>query len=203
MQKVLANVITDLTRVKFDIKVNKCKSMDEIDKSLPTLIIGYNNAKKYIKDFNILKKSYPKQNLWWTFNKNERGVDFQDDIYKFALEAIDNIVDKVEYTYIDYVDCTLDRTKNIIKYLTLSSDYKVAYIDNNNFLYVYSPHFKIVWGFSMGTMMFYGVKPTSIEKIIKKMQNTRWIKNFSKIPIKVKRLIGDKIHNNIILYDYF
>ena len=52
MQKVLANVITDLTRVKFDIKVNKCKSMDEIDKSLPTLIIGYKNAKKYIKDFN-------------------------------------------------------------------------------------------------------------------------------------------------------
>lgn len=203
MQKVLANVITDLTRVKFDIKVNKCKSMDEIDKSLPTLIIGYNNAKKYIKDFNILKKSYSKQNLWWTFNKNERGVDFQDDIYKFALEAIDNIVDKVEYTYIDYVDCTLDKSKKIIRYLTLSSDYKVAYIDNNNFLYVYSPHFKRVWGFSMGTMMFYGIKPTSIEKIIKKMQNTRWIKNFSKIPIKVKRLIGDKIHNNIILYDYF
>ena len=56
MQKVLANVITDLTRIKFDIKVNKCKSMDEIDKSLPTLIIGYKKAKKYIKDFNILKK---------------------------------------------------------------------------------------------------------------------------------------------------
>lgn len=203
MQKVLANVITDLTRVKFDIKVNKCKSMDEINKSLPTLIIGYNNAKKYIKDFNILKKSYPKQNLWWTFNKNERGVDFQDDIYKFALEAIDNIVDKVEYTYIDYVDCTFKKGKKIIKYLTLSSDYKVAYIDNNNFLYIYSPHFKRVWGFSMGTMMFYGVKPKSIEKVINKMQNTRWIKNFSKIPIKVKRLIGDKIHNNIILYDYF
>lgn len=203
MQKVLANVITDLTRVKFDIKVNKCKSMEEIDKSLPTLIIGYNNAKKYIKDFNILKKSYPKQNLWWTFNKNERGVDFQDDIYKFALEAIDNIVDKVEYDYIDYVDCTLDKGKKILKYITLSTDYKVAYIDNNNFLYIYSPHFKRVWGFSMGTMMFYGVKPKSIEKVISKMRNTRWIKNFSKIPIKVKRLIGDKIHNNIILYDYF
>lgn len=203
MQKVLANVITDLTRVKFDIKVNKCKSMDEIDKSLPTLIVGYNNAKKYIKDFNILKKSYPKQNLWWTFNKNERGVDFQDDIYKFALEAIDNIVDKVEYTYIDYADCSLDKGKKIIRYLTLSSDYKVAYIDNNNFLYIYSPYFKRVWGFSMGTMMFYGVKPKSIEKVINKIQNTRWIKNFGKIPIKLKRLIGDKIHNNIILYDYF
>ena len=115
MQKVLANVITDLTRVKFDIKVNKCKSMDEIDKSLPTLIIGYKNAKKYIKDFNILKKSYHKQNLWWTFSKTERGVDFQDDIYKFSMEAIDNIIDKVEYQYVDYIDCSMEKAKKILE----------------------------------------------------------------------------------------
>lgn len=203
MQKVLANVIMDLTRVKFDIKVNKCKSMDEIDKSLPTLIIGYKNAKKYIKDFNILKKSYHKQNLWWTFSKTERGVDFQDDIYKFSLEAIDNIIDKVEYQYVDYIDCSMEKTKKILIYLTKSDDYKIAYIDNNNFLYVYSPHFKIVWGFSLGTMMFYGIKQSSIERNIRKFRNTQWVRNFTKIPTKVKRLIGDKIHNNLILYDYF
>lgn len=203
MQKVLANVITDLTRIKFDIKVNKCKSMDEIEKSLPTLIIGYKNAKKYIKDFNILKKAYPKQNLWWTFSKTERGVDFQDDIYKFCLEAVDNIVDKVEYSYVDYLDCSLEKGKKVLNYLMSSNDYKVAYIDGNNFLYVYSPHFKKVWGFSLGTMMFYGVKQRSIEKVLNNIKNTQWIKNFAKIPIKVKRLIGDRTHNNIVLYDYF
>lgn len=203
MQKVLANVITDLSRIKFDIKVNKCKSMDEADKSLPTLIIGLSNAKKYIKGFNILKKYYPSQNLWWTFSKTERGVDFQDDIYKFTLETIDYIVDKVEYSYVDYLDCSLVRGKRILNYLISSTDYKVAYIDGNNFLYVYSPHFSKVWGFSLGTMMFYGVKQRSIERVLGKISNTSWIRNFAKIPTKIKRLLGDKIHNNLVLYDYF
>ena len=77
MQKPVANIITNSNKIDFEFKYNKCKSLEEIDVSLPTLIIGYNNAKRYIKNFNILNKAYPEQKIWWTFLKTEKRVDYE------------------------------------------------------------------------------------------------------------------------------
>lgn len=56
MKKIIANIITKSNKIDFDFNYNKCKSMEEIDSSLPTFIIGYENAKKFIRDFDILKE---------------------------------------------------------------------------------------------------------------------------------------------------
>ena len=46
MEEALANIITNSNKVKFDLPVNKCKDISCRDETLPTLIIGYETAKK-------------------------------------------------------------------------------------------------------------------------------------------------------------
>lgn len=204
MQKPIANIVTDTLKTRFDIKVNKCKSLEEIDKSLPTLIIGLGNAKKYINDFNILKKEYKEQKIWWTFLRTERMTDYQEDLQSFYETAIKYAVESIDYEYVDILDCGYKRSKNILKYLFASNDEKIGYIDNNgSFLFIYSRKYKKIWGFSLSTMKFYGIKESSISKTINNIRNIDIINDFSTIPYKVRRIVGDKIHHNIILYGYF
>lgn len=204
MQKPIANIVTDTLKTRFDIKVNKCKSLEEIDKSLPTLIIGLGNAKKYINNFNILKKEYKEQKIWWTFLRTERMTDYQEDLQSFYETAIKYAVESIDYEYVDILDCGYKRSKNILKYLFASNDEKIGYIDNNgSFLFIYSRKYKKIWGFSLSTMKFYGIKESSISKTINNIRNIDIINDFSTIPYKVRRIVGDKIHHNIILYGYF
>lgn len=204
MQKPIANIVTDTLKARFDIKVNKCKSMEETDKSLPTLIIGLENAKKYIQGFNILQKEYKEQKVWWTFLRTERMTDYQEDLQSFYNVAIKYAVENVDYEYVDVLECGYKRTKSILKYLFTSNDEKLGYIDNNNnFIFIYSKKYCKIWGFSLSTMRFYGIKENSIDRIIKETYNIEIIKDFSAIPYKVRRIVGDKLHHNIILYSYF
>lgn len=204
MQKTIANIVTDNLKIRFDIKVNKCKSIEEIDKSLPTLIIGLKNAKNSIDNFSILQKEYKEQKMWWTFSKTERMVDFQNDIQSFYYTAIKYLVGHTEYEYVDCLECSYKRTKNILNYLLNNNDNKISFIDNNgSFLFVYSKKYNKVWGFSLSTMKFYGIKENTINDILNNIKNNVLIKDFSIIPYKVKRIVGGKLHHSIILYNYF
>ena len=80
MPQPITNIVTNLKRISFNFNYKKCKTLEEIDKSLPTLIIGYNEAKQMINGFNILKKDYPEQRVWWTFSKTEKRTDYDKDI---------------------------------------------------------------------------------------------------------------------------
>ena len=111
MQKPVANIITNSNKIDFEFKYNKCKSLEEADASLPTLIIGYNNAKKYIKNFNILVKAYPEQKLWWTFLKTEKRADYDDDIAKFNETVINEHIKDIKYSFIDVIKLRLSEKK--------------------------------------------------------------------------------------------
>ena len=98
MEEVLANIITSSSKLNFDLPINKCRDISCRDEKLPTLIIGYDLAKKYINGFNILKKFYPDQNLYWTFKRTERGVDYENDL-KENIEALNIFKTCIPLTY--------------------------------------------------------------------------------------------------------
>ena len=104
MKKYIGNVIVSSPNYKVDNCFNKCLSLSNIDKTLPTLIIGLQNAKKEINDFNILNKKYDNDMLWWTFSKTERRSDHDKDIIDFHNYCISNIVNNIKYYYINYVN---------------------------------------------------------------------------------------------------
>ena len=98
-------VITDNSRVNLDKTFKRCNTLVDTIPQLPTLIIGYQNAQKWVKDYNILKKWYPEQNLYWTFGKTERKYEYDEDIDKFYNISIEKIYENIKYFYFDLINC--------------------------------------------------------------------------------------------------
>lgn len=202
MEKVLANIITTSTKIMFDLPVNKCNDMSCRDEKLPTLIIGYDLAKKYIDDFNILKKYYPKQNIYWTFKRTERGVDYENDLKEFYKTVINEFCNKNKYIFIDIVNLRFQVAKKMINFIK-SNEKKIVFNENNRFLYVYSEKYNTVFGYSLATSDFFGVKPNKVLKLFKTDANNEFVYDFTNIPYEVKHIIGEKIDKYMALNKYF
>ena len=72
----IANIVTRSKKHGFGEEFNVVADCSEIIQGLPTLIIGLNEAKKCIPEFNILRKMYDDGKLWWTYKKTERKAIF-------------------------------------------------------------------------------------------------------------------------------
>lgn len=202
MKNKLANIVTTSTKIKFDLPINRCKTIDDVDKSLPTLIIGYEMAKKSIDNFNILEKHTKETNIYWTFKRNERGVDYEDDLKAFYKIVVLDFCDGVKYQLLDFYRLNITMVKKLITFAK-SDDEKLIYVENNRFLYVYCEKYKMVFGFSLSTAKFFGIKPSKIVNLFKNNVNNRFISDFSIIPYDIKYIIGEKIDKYLALYDYF
>lgn len=202
MDKIVANIITKSNKIDFEFKYNKCKSMEDIDIKLPTLIIGFENAKKYIENFDILKKSYPEQNIWWTFLKTEKRVDYDKDIKYFNDVIIKKIIENIKYQLCDIATMNKDDKMNLWNFL-LSDRNKLIYNDFNKFLFIYDNEKNTVFGLSLTTCRFCGVDTKNLcDKIFKNPFNKEII-DFNTIPTIVKKNVQNNIHNLLALCEYF
>ena len=83
----IANIVTK-RKVTFDSLICKCKSINDIDSTKPTLIIGWEEVKSiYGKDISILEKQI-NEKVFWTFDKTERRNDYEKDIFTFISFSI-------------------------------------------------------------------------------------------------------------------
>ena len=101
--KKLGYIVTDR-------KINNVKDFVEVvndisltDSTKPVLLVGLENAKKNIENFSILNKKV-NDNLFWTFKKTEKRVDFENDINYFYNYIIYNITRNIKYYYINILN---------------------------------------------------------------------------------------------------
>lgn len=207
MQKYIGNILVSNLNYKVDSCFNKVKSLDEINNDLPILIIGLDNAKKLISDFNILKRCYHNDNiLWWTLSKTEKRTDYDKNMTDFYNFCIDNILTKIIYKNISIIDLKYTETKHYIEYIRNNSK-KYYYIDKDKFVFIYdrenTVNSKHIYGFSLSTASFFGLSKRKILNLIENNPNNKQIKNFYSIPNSVRRLINDDIVNKMVLNEYF
>jgi hypothetical protein len=205
MKKYIGNIVTS-KNYNVDSCFKKCLNISDIDKNLPTLIIGLQNAKNIISDFNILKKRYDNDMIWWTFSKSERRVDHDSDIIEFHSYCILNITKNIKYININYINITYTKAKEYINYIN-NNNKKYYFIDNNKFVFVYdtvnSNDCKQIYGFSLNTSAFFGISKAKIISLIENNPNNIKISNFYSLPNKIRGLVNDDIPSEIILSEYF
>lgn len=205
MEKYIGNIVTS-PNYKLDSCFKKCLKITDIDEKLPTLIIGFQNAKKYISDFNILNKKYNNNMLWWTFSKTERRVDHDNDMVDFHNYCINKITDNIKYYFINYVKLTYNKAKRCINYIN-NNNKKYYYIDNNKFIFIYdkenSLNSKNIYGFSLTTSAFFGVPRQKIISLIEANKHNTRIKNFYSLPNKIRNLVNNDIPSEIVLLEHF
>ena len=167
------------------------KDISLANSSKPILIVGYKKAKSLLKDkFNILEKKIS-DNVFWTFNKTERRSDFEDDIIKFYDFCINNIINNINYYYINIIKLKYNNIKKIYNIL-FSKNKKYIYI-NNGMIYFYYQDNKIL-GISLRILKYCGIAP---KKIIDKLKS-----NDSNIIIDSSNNFINEIKKEIINKDY-
>lgn len=120
-------------------------SVTNRETKIPTLIVGYKNAKEICGDVNILNKKIGK-NLYWTFSKRERRTDYEEDLKTFQ-ETVSKFVSKFcEYEYIDVMTINDEKRKEFNEVMT-DKHVKVAYITGTMY-YIYHPVKNKTYGIS-------------------------------------------------------
>lgn len=186
MQK-LGYIVTD-RKIK-DVKdfVGVVDDISLADPTKPVLIVGIDLAKKYIENFSILDKKV-NDNLFWTFKKTEKRVDFENDINYFYNYIIYNISRNIKYYYINILDLKYNKIKKLYNIL-FSGERKYIYISNNMFYILYND---AVLGISISILEYIKI---DIKKIFKKLysnKNNIICTNASDCVKSIKTEIGNK-----------
>ena len=166
------------------------------DPTLPILIVGLKKAKEYAGNkFSILNKRIS-ENVFWTFSRVERRQDFEKDIILFYKFIINNIINNINYYYINFNILKYNRFKIIYNILYNKNITKFIYI-KNDMAYLYYDN-KHVFGFSLKMLDYSGIGKKKVYLKLKNAPNT--IINFdsSEIPMMFKTEIKD--FNYIVPY---
>ena len=81
------------------------------------------------------------------------------------------------------------------------------FIDKDKFVYIYcinhNENIKHIYGFSLNTASFFGIRKDKIIKLIENNPFNRKINNFYAIPNNIRNLVNDDIPSEMILLEYF
>lgn len=189
---MIANILT--ANKKFDTLdfINKIYNKDEINPNIPTLIIGYKNAKDYCGDnFNILKKQIS-DNVYWTFSKTEKRIEYDNDLEEFYRLVFKTIVKNIKYTFFNIFTFSLTKKKSLINFIN-SKKTKYVYIVDD---FIYILHGNKVVGLSLYDIEYLGIEREKILSRLKDNKSNIFIENTKFLSYKIKKYIGD---NNILI----
>lgn len=199
----IGNIVTDNPNNPQYYLFNVVDNLSLIDTELPTLIVGFDNARTYIEKFSILKKSYNKGMLQWTFTKRERRNEYNEDVDKFKEFCILREIKSIKYNYIDIINYSTTKLKKFISYMK-DTDVKYCFITrNSNFIFIYSKRYKIVWGLSLSLCDYIGIKKKKIISKIKANPYNNIINDVSKISEDIRKKVGNNTHYLLPIYQYF
>lgn len=195
--KKIGNIVTKSKKNTFGDIFNVVKSLDEIIEGIPTLIIGFDEAKEYIDNFNIIEKQYG--DIWWTFKKTERRCEYEEDVIKFYNYAILHEMQKTNYIYVDLINFNLTKIKKMIKFLGDNTHKLVFLTRNSHFMFVYSEIYNTVFGISLELCEYLGIEKG---KVFKLLRNHKYIHDTKFIGNDIRKVIGSNTHYILPLYAY-
>ena len=185
--KKLGYIVTDR-------KINNVKDFVEVvndisltDSTKPVLLVGLENAKKNIENFSILNKKV-NDNLFWTFKKTEKRVDFENDINYFYNYIIYNITRNIKYYYINILNLKYNKIKKLYNIL-FSNERKYIYISNNMLYILYNGS---VLGISISILEYIKIDTKKFFRKLYSNKNNIICTNASDCVKSIKAEIGNK-----------
>lgn len=159
----IGNIVSE-SKSKLNEFFNVVEDINNINKEIPTLIIGWDFSKRLFGDrrLSILSKDIG-NNMMWTFTKREKRRDHEKDLSFFIKKCIKNLCDNYNYRYINLLTENLTSIKNLIEKLTSSKEYYI-YIDKNSFIYIKMDNETI--GIDFNTIDYLGVDRKKIYNIL-------------------------------------
>lgn len=186
--RYIANIITK-SKINLGTFFNITNDLNNVDKSIPTLIIGWDEVKKIFPEQNILEKKIDDM-LYWTFSKREKRYQYEIDLENFVSRVSSNINTNVNYRFFNFILCNQDRRNDFVNYIN-RGNCSIYY--NSRFLYVYNDNDAITLGISLKDLFYIGINIKSFIKSLNINNNNIICDNLNFIDTESLPLIKDNI----------
>lgn len=186
--KYIGNIITSS---KIEISQYFCvsSSIEDVDTSIPTLIIGWENVKKIFPNQNILNSKIT-DTISWTFSKREKRYKYEIDFKKFIDNVIIKTNDTINYKFFNYILSTEEKKKRFISYVNKGGN-SIYY--NSRVLYIYNPKDLITIGISLKDIQYIGISVKDFIQTLNKNNNNILCDNLKCIDKELYILIKDNV----------
>ncbi len=190
----IGNIIVSGSGKKIPKIFNVCKTMGDIDASLPTLIIGLHESKALLgRHFSIIERR-PKPKMWWTYKKTERNYDYEQDMLDFHRHCLQMKLGKIQYRYVDFTTYRYSKLKSFINYIRNRKPKTCFITRDRNFVFIYVPTDAIVLGLSLNLLEYCGI---SKDKSIRKLKSNKaniFMKSMDFMDDTMREVIGNDTH---------
>ena len=183
----LGYIITDRKMNDIESFVEQVKDISEADSTKPILIVGWENAKQHEGYKSILEKKLA-PGVFWTFKKSESRSDFEQDLRVFYHYIFVNIVNSIDYYYINIMILGYSKLKKLYNIFN-SKERKNIYISDG---ILYTMYDGKVIGVSLDILEYCGVKRDKVLALLSSNPSNKIYDNSAKWLIKFGRYLGNK-----------
>lgn len=187
----VGNIVTSYKPTDFDICFNVVTSVGEVDSSLPTLIVGIEEAKPHFENFSHSKRYNANKTFFWTYKKTESRSDFIKDVEQFTNHCVENSVKNIRYEYVDITTYSYTRLKKFINFIDSDTKKTFFFTKNNNFVFFYAEKTNYVFGLSLNLLEYFGIKKEKVVTRILKNHKNLIFKEYNKKNGKILSLLHD------------
>lgn len=162
--RYIGNIITTSPKYRFNRFINVSPEIDNMDLSLPTLVVGVANVKKFFPEKLDYIDRKLENGVHWTFATTEKRSENERDLEKFKKEIVSHLRKASKYTFFNVLTCSLHRFKNFITFLEKLSEKAFYFTDKM----LYISYEGKVMGISLDDCEYIGVGKRKIYGKIKK-----------------------------------
>ena len=184
---ILGYIVTDRKLTNIDGFVEQVNDISLADSTKPILIVGWKKAKQDKRYTSILEKQLD-ENVYWTFSKTESRSDFEDDLKIFYNIIYSNILNNINYYYINIFKLKYNNIKKLYNIILNYKENKNIYL-NRNILYI--PHEGRILGLSLTVLEYCGIP---MKKVLDKIKSNgiNIIEDNKKFIFKLSKQLGNK-----------
>lgn len=194
----IANVITNGSATGVTEMAERISNFENADMSKPTLIIGKKNAESIFgkENIKVLNRNI-KDNIVWTYAKNERRDDYLEGIKNFNSFVFSALKQKVKYKYFDVFHTNYSTVRDFILYMG-NKQRKVAYLKKEH-IYFYTKN--SVYGLDLRECEYLGIKKEKIVNIIKNAKNISFVSDLKENSLELDEYLSSNAY--LIPYIYY
>jgi hypothetical protein len=178
--------------------VDITQQLNITDKTVPTLIIGKQNAEKICgkENVHVLDKKI-EDNVYWTFGKLERRNDFERDLLAFNKMLIKKLFKNINYEYFNVYTTDYNDVKSLLTKIDKNKG-NVCYVSDKD-LYLLIGN--TVYGISFRDLEYIGVNKDKVINRIKRNRGNKIITNDYFISKNMKKYLNNT--RFMVPYIYF
>jgi cell shape-determining protein MreC len=179
--KYIANVVSKSKKYKFNEFINVTSSYEDVDISVPTLIVGTEIVKSIFGDNISYIDRKIDENTFWTYSVTEKRSSNEDDIEKFKDFVLKSLKKNICYNYINLLTIENTSLEEILNSLEKKTD--ISYLFTDKMLYF--SYDDVVKGISLDSCEYIGWKK---EEVIKKIISfTKNVTSIHRLPNEIDK----------------